>query len=63
MTLRDRFFRLLRMGMRRSVAYARGHMEARSIKTNLPSLFLTASVVLVLVAWVAGLVYVGLRYI
>jgi hypothetical protein len=38
-------------------------MQARSIKSNLPSLFLAASVVLVLVAWAAGLVYVGVHYI
>jgi hypothetical protein len=41
----------------------RGHMQARSIETNLPSLFLAASVVFVLVAWVVVLVYVGVRYI
>ena len=41
----------------------RGPMQARSIKTNLPSLFLAGSVVLVLVAWVASLVYVAVRYI
>jgi hypothetical protein len=38
-------------------------MQARPIKTDLPSLLLMASVLLVLVAWVGGLLYIGFRYI
>ena len=52
------FFNLLRMGMK----FLGGHMQAGPIKTKLPSLFLAASVALVLVTWVATLVYVGVRY-
>jgi hypothetical protein len=40
-------------------------MQAPSVTTSdrLPSFLVAASVVLVLVAWVSGLVYIGLRYL